>query len=287
MTPPQTPSPLHRVQTWLSSPHPSALAVGIVLALAQFGAAAFSELTGLGGSISNNVTPMDMQSPEVPPGAFFAIWGVIFLLSAVYAVGRPIFRKPADVALYAALWPATTGLFALSSVWMLLAQLVGDGWHLVIVIWAMWGLAFRALRLATQASVSRWHGWVTQPLMGLYTGWLSVAVFLNTSSVLKPWVLQQTGLSLSVYAVALLALAVVFSAWVAKQSKGLGWYGLAVLWAIVGIAIRAQELNLSGVHQVAIAVGIVWVLWVGWCGWVASRNAGGNVASVANNGVAA
>jgi hypothetical protein len=77
--------------------------------------------------------------------------------------------------------------------------------------------------------------WVIAPLLGLFSGWLSVAAFLNTTSMLKASSLHTLSLPTNLFAIVVISLAAVLSLTVILKSRGNLWYGVTILWALVGI----------------------------------------------------
>ena len=123
----------------------------------------------------------------VPPGGTFAIWSVIIALSVGYAVWAESDRRPDPELrdrLTRPLLVTTVGF----SVWLAAAELEPNWTTLVVFVVMLAGL-LRALAYAMEqrAAIRAWSPlargllWGT---LGLYTGWSSVAIWLNLCTAL-------------------------------------------------------------------------------------------------------
>jgi hypothetical protein len=207
-------------------------------ALLQWVASGFSHITGLGTPIEAQASIGQAISPEVPAGYAFSIWLLIFALSTAYGLFC-CFQKthPAHARLQALAAPLGQ-TFWLSSAWMILAQLWGDGWHLVGIIWLMaWTTRkalFQSLENTGETAAERW---VLQPLVGLYAGWIAIAAWLNLSGVVKPAILASTGLSPIHYAAGVLVLALGYAFWLWHQAQYQPWFGYTLVWALIALVV--------------------------------------------------
>jgi uncharacterized membrane protein len=130
-------------------------------AVGQIFASQFSRLTGFGIPIEDLAQPY--ISPEEPEGYAFAIWAVIFALALPYSA-KQIFKDTDDEKLFEAIRPASALLFGLSSAWMISAQLWGNGFHLVVIIFAMLVAAIYLLNtLSKLADGTTFRRWVIEP----------------------------------------------------------------------------------------------------------------------------
>jgi hypothetical protein len=209
--------------------------IPFILAVLQGIAPTVSKITGWGLPIESINTYRFFPS-EMPSDFAFNLWFVLFLMALVYSVGQllPGLRQN---TLVKQLRGYAIGLFATSTLWMLTAQLLGNGWWLIALIWCMWLCALGGLLvlLESEHRVETFHQWVSQPLFGLYAGWLSVAVWLNTSNFIQFAFDTRLGLSPVVYALLFLTTIVAFSTTVLLQTNGCRWFGSALLWALYAI----------------------------------------------------
>lgn len=209
-----------------------------LLALLQFPASAFHVMTGLGQRIDQMAERAgDLRPPETPAGYAFSIWFVIFLLAAAYGLyaatkgrGDALVRKTALPA---------AAVFLCSSLWMLTAQLWGNGWHLVFLIVVMWVFSFKGLLalLADAWTLSPARKTILQPMFGLYTGWLTAAMLLNiTGTVAHEF--GTFGIAPNAYALLSLIPAALLGLGVVWRTKGEPWSFAAMLWAFAAVLVH-------------------------------------------------
>jgi hypothetical protein len=179
---------------------------------------------------------------ESPAGYAFAIWGPIFLLTLIYAV-RQFLPANVDRPLYRRIGWLTAAWSVLLSAWMVIAQVNGNSWVLVVIIWALLALAFMTLLRIVDvgAGLDRFDRFVTLPMAGLLTGWLSAAVWLNLSSLIRAKDPALLGLSNLQFGLGALALIVAGTWALLLRSKGAIWQGVAVTWAFVGVVVTNQS----------------------------------------------
>ena len=162
---------------------------------------------------------------------------------------------------------------------MLLAQVTSDGWHLVIVIFAMWGLALTAFfRVPSGPAPPRTR--VVRPMLELYAGGLTLAVFLNLTTVARGQGLGTFGLPVTAYAMLTLLPAGLTALVLIRRSGGYVWYAFPVAWGLVAIIVA--DLGPSANPVVATVAGILLAA-VGIAVWLVRR---GHVSLPTNTGSA-
>lgn len=183
----------------------------------------------------------------VAAGYAFAIWGPIFLLDGLFALGqavssdnRPRLRRIRQL---------TAAGFALTSLWMVVFTQQWF-WLALVVIWLSLGCLLAAAWLCS-ATRSGPHGpwWQWLPL-SLHAGWLSLAVFLNTAQVVVAFELLPTQTMLP-WTLVLFALAGALLLGVLVRLQGNPWYALAAVWGLVGVYVRQQDSTLPGASTAA------------------------------------
>lgn len=211
----------------------------LVFSLSQFIAPFFHTLTGLGASVESRAAVEAANSPETPAGYAFIIWFVIFSLALAYGIHQNLPYQRQN-ALYRSLGGWTAILFLCSTAWMVLAQLVGDGWHLVVLIVAMLVCALKAfhISLGFLEPIPVFTRRTLLPMLGLISGWLSIAVFLNFISVVKAAGLLPPQVSTIGVALVVLGLGGAFSLVQIVRSKGNLWYGGTTLWALAAVFVQ-------------------------------------------------
>jgi hypothetical protein len=258
--------------------------LNVFCALTQFFVPFFSQLTGIGQNVGARLAKDVSISPEVPAGYAFSIWFVIFTLSLIYAVYQALPAQRNNKLLQKIGW-WTACLFFLSTLWMLIVQIFGDVWPLVIIIVLMFIATlcafFGLLECAASAfsgacsgvselknikfpthrvpdacvgepqnntSRNRFNTYIMFPLLGLYAGWLSVATFLSIASTVKvlPW--HTFGLSINAFAILTLIIACIVAVSIIIRSKGNRWYAGTILWALMAVIVA----NISSPENIVI-----------------------------------
>lgn len=204
-------------------------------------------------------------SPLVPPGAWFAIWGLIIIASIAWSLAqvRPstITEMPgvrdriavpmAVVYLCFGLWLAAASL----------GQENAAGLGVFTVIVAAHLVAWRRV-VAARAEIAEWSA-VERALLflmlGAYSGWTSMAAFLQIATVT-----QGTGAEIDtawgitwqlLVLAAATGLAVVF----VVVSRGSIVYASTVTYALVGVGLSTAEAGLTALWVTCmVGVSVVW-----------------------------
>lgn len=205
--------------------------------------------------INNKTTgQLSDQLPNLftPAGITFSIWGIIYLLLAVFCVLQFWSQNKAMVEVIG-WWFALTCL--LNALWIL-------AWHyeylplsLVIMIGLLVSLVFINLGLRTFSA-----GWI-KAAFGIYLGWICIATIANVTALLvsygwKGTPLSETGWTIIVI---LIGAAIVILA-IFRLSNP--FIGLAVIWAFSGIMIKRVQDSQSIVIAAAFAAVFVLIVTV-------------------------
>jgi len=234
----------------------------------------------LNGQTSGEVSDK-FQVYFVPAGYVFSIWGLIYLGLILYAVYQALPAQRDNPRLR-----ATGYLFALSCLanisWLAL-------WHyerfpLTLLVMGALLLLLIAIYLRLgigKVTVSAAERWLVQLPFSIYLGWISVATIANVTVVLDYLNWGGWGLSPETWTVIMLLVGVGLAFGMAF-SRGDVAYGLVIIWAYAGIALKH-----SGTPLVAtaawIAVGLV-VIVVG-LGWLLYRWSGPSSAAESRVGI--
>jgi hypothetical protein len=191
----------------------------------------------------------------VPAGYVFSIWGLIYVGLALYAVYQALPAQRENPRLR-----ATGYLFALSCLanitWLFL-------WHygyFVLTLVAMISLLLLLIAIYLRLGIGRTavptaERWLVQLPFSIYLGWISVATIANVTSVLDYLNWNGWGIGPEIWTVIML-LAGVGLAFAMAFTRDDVTYGLVIIWAFAGIAVRH-----AGTPSVAtaawIAVGLV------------------------------
>lgn len=193
--------------------------------------------------------------PELPPGIFFAIWGVIFLAYtgfALLAVFRPTYLTE---RLAVPLIIAGAG----NVCWILAAQLFGNDWLntliLIPILIFSWEAAHRLHRMGG------WDGTGQRLLAaltsGLLSGWLTVAMAISLPRLVR----DMRGLGASDHVWTSLWIALITAgllAWLYRTHVSRGWlFHVALGWGVTGIVINNwMRLELHWLAFIAACAGI-------------------------------
>jgi MFS family permease len=212
----------------------------------------------LGGSFTT--ANRNGEPPLTPAGYTFSIWFVIEILSVAYAVFAVRRRKLADADLLDRLAVPLVVLFAGFSVWLVAAE-VEPVWSTLVVIVIMFAALLRALQiaLAERARIATWPRAGTVLLwwtLGLYAGWISVAMWLNLTTAFAGAGAPITGTVGIAAQVATLAGALGTAVVILRWTGGLLPYAIAVGWGLIGAIVGTLAAG-QPVLIIAAAVGLV------------------------------
>lgn len=211
--------------------------LNIFFAVGQIVAGSFADITGLGRSIQAQSNTY--ETPAIPAGYAFAIWGFIFTFAVIYSIYQLLPHHKSDVLLRKiGFW--TAAAFAGNTIWELVAQLVSFNWPTVVVIVFTLYCSVRALLIfaeyRSKNKLSSKENNIIGVLVGSLAGWVSAATFANLSSVL--YQLNITfGLSTNLLSLSIITIASIFALYIVQRSRGSGAYTGAVVWAFVAIFI--------------------------------------------------
>lgn len=199
------------------------------------------------GEISNQVDVL-----FVPAGYVFSIWGLIYVLLAIWLIQQ--FRSLASNE-----GATRLGLFVATSffniTWLL-------SWHyefftssIVIMIGLLISLIF--LYLSYPKGDYRFSGRLP---FSIYLGWISVALMANISFVLKYYEWDGFGISEQVWAQLLLILATVLAAFIRVHNRDI-LFSLVVIWAFIGIAVQNGK-DAGSLFYMPFIYSIFLIIWI-------------------------
>ena len=182
----------------------------------------------------------------VPAGLTFAIWGVIYLLLAIfsfYQLKSPT-KDPAiaDFLTRIGVWNIVGSVS--NSLWILAWHYGEVGWSLVLMLVLLGSLLaiYRRLETGLPAAKTR------TPLQKLafevpfsvYLGWITVATIANVTAlaVVEEW--NRWGISEATWTVLVLIVAVGITSLMLWRRKDIA-YSLVVIWAFAGIIIKRTD----------------------------------------------
>jgi hypothetical protein len=162
-----------------------------------------------------------------------------------------------DSALYQKIGWSAALAFALNCTWMLIAQFQGNGPALVVCIWLIWMFAARAFfqTLAMRPVLDWFDRFVTLPLFGGLTAWLSAAAVINTASYLKLIKVVPPTMTPTLFAALVLCVIAALSLFVLRRASGYLPFAATTLWALGGVAY-ANYYDRFDKNMVMLAAGL-------------------------------
>jgi hypothetical protein len=231
----------------------------LLFAIGHFVAPQAARFAGFGLPLDKAVNT-GVPPPEQPTGFTFAIWGVIFALALLFAIRQamPTWR---DSALYQSIGWSAVVAFAANCAWMLVAQFQGNGPALVGTIWVIWVFAARAFfrTLSMRPVLESFDRYLTLPLFGILTAWLSAAAVLNTASYLRLIKVVPPALTPTLYAALVLVVIAVLSLAVLRRAGGYLPAAVTTLWALGGVAY-ANYFDKFDRNMVMLACGLMLIV---------------------------
>jgi hypothetical protein len=209
--------------------------LNLVLAVTQFAAPGFHAATGIGGAIGRRAVDGGFLPPEQPAGWAFSIWFPIFALGLAYAVHQAL-PSERENPVYRRIGAATAAMFAAGTAWMLWTQIFGSSAALLPLIFGMYAATMIASAGLSGMFLEGRAQRLLPALLGLQGGWLTAAIMLNTTSVVRGSMAEPFGVPMAVYALATLLPATVLAMATILARRANGWFVFAFGWALVAIA---------------------------------------------------
>jgi len=169
-----------------------------------------------------------------PAGYVFAIWGVIYLTLAVFAVYQVLPAQKDNARLDRV------------GIWFILANLFNGGWifawhylqfplSMLLMLGLLVSLLVIYLRLGIGTSKSALNErWLVDMPFSIYLGWISVATIANASVVLLDLNWDGFGLSETIWTVIVLVVGVILGL-IMTLKRSEVFYTLVLIWAFIGI----------------------------------------------------
>jgi hypothetical protein len=222
-----------------------------------------SQLTQLRLFNSQTIGEVSASYPTLftPAGITFSIWGLIYLGLSAFCVyhlikafkASPDHEANVDVQKLGILFMLNnlaTGLWTIAWVNEWLAVSV------ILIVLQLITLLAMHLRLniynPARAAASRW---LTQVPLSLYFGWIIIATVANISSALVGADWGGFGLSDGAWAVIIIAMATLVVTFVVISRRN-PVVGLVGIWALYGIILKHQEIDVAASPQLIIAAWI-------------------------------
>lgn len=178
--------------------------------------------------------PIPQRDPPVQPAGYaFAIWGIIYLWLIIGA-GFGLLKRATAPDWQPMRLPLAASM-AVGAIWLPIAVL-SPVWA-TILIWAMLIPALIAL-----ARAPRLDAWVAAWPIGLYAGWLSAASCVAVGLLLGGYGFVSEDFAALIMIVIATALAFAVQSRLGRVPT----YGLAAIWALVGIFVQNGLASTTG-----------------------------------------
>ena len=210
----------------------------IVLAVViQIGATFLPQL-GFGEPIGNRSD--SIRTLITPSGWAFAIWGPLFLGSAVFAVWQALPAQRNNALLDKIAWPAAVALAA-QGVWATYTQFANlTAVSAAIILTSLGGLLLCLRVLSAQDALTGGERWFAALVLSALAAWLTAASIVNVSATLVYYGLGG-GFAFPLAAAAMVAVGGVIAALATVRSRGNPWYALVFCWAVLAIYFRGGQ----------------------------------------------
>ena len=209
----------------------------------------------------NNKTTGELsdQYPNlfVPAGSTFSIWGVIYLLLAIFAIYQLVYafrsneQKPTFIEKIGL-------LFILSSVmnmsWIFAWHYEMVSFSVLVMLVLLLSLIAIFLRLSIgRSDASGTEKYLVHLCFSVYLGWITVATIANITSLLVDINWNRFGLSESFWTVAVIIVAIIIALVILFNRKDI-YYVLVVDWALYGIWVKRNSVDAEPIQIIIVTV---------------------------------
>jgi translocator protein len=184
------------------------------------------------GDISNKY-----YNEFAPAGVTFAIWGVIYLL-LIGTIIRLFSLEGISIEKLQK-WFLANSLF--NSAWLF-------AWHyelLFLTVVLMIGILYTLIQsnktITEEIPESTPQYWLFKSAFGVYLGWICIATIANFTTLLVSLNFNKLGLTDTFWTGAVIGIGAITAAMLVVRYRNI-YIGLAVIWALIGIAIRQNQL---------------------------------------------
>jgi hypothetical protein len=230
----------------------------LVFAIGQIATTQASDLLGFTETVQSRAEAA--EHPLVPIEYAFAIWGLIYLGAIVFAVWQILPGNLSNPVSRRIGWWAA-GMYAINTVWQIWAPWAGLDWITFGLLACALGFGIWALnRLQSLGRPLTRREWaVAAAPLGLLTGWLTAATFVNLASSaqwagLSPFTPQPLMVS-----IALLSGTLLFAALAVNGTRS-STQVTAIIWALHGIVVANLIREPQPVLAAMAAAGILIVV---------------------------
>ena len=216
----------------------------IVLGTAIFSIAVAYLQMGLGWGQSAAAFSADSDATLKVIGWAFAIWGVIYLGLALYAIRQVLPQTGESDLIHAFGWPSVLA-FAGIGLWIVAAAF---DWEVATIVLIFGALIVLLIPLLTNArriralSMGDRDRWLTVWPLSLLAGWLTIAAPVNLITVATGNGDLPTGLSPTAWASLAVMIVAAVALLVTWRLRVLA-YALPIVWGLIGVFAAEQSRN--------------------------------------------
>lgn len=212
--------------------------------------------TLIGGQVTADVSDANFTL-ITPAGYVFAIWGIIYLLLAVFVIYQLLPSQQTRAFHKQVGW-----LFVLSSilnvVWLFAWQYEQLPLSVLIMFLLLGSLIAIYLRLNVgKTKVSMAERLAVHVPFSTYLGWITIATIANVAGMLVSIDWDGFGIAPETWAIIIIVIALVISVLVAVTRRDIA-YSLVIIWAFIGIAAEQSSyqdiVTLTWVSAAVVAV---------------------------------
>ena len=210
----------------------------VVLAVfIQIGATFLPQL-GFGDPIGDRSD--SVRTLITPSGWAFAIWGLLFLGSAIFAIWQALPGQRDNRLIDRIAYPAAIALAA-QGVWATYTQFANlTAISAVIILVSLAGLLICLRALSSQETLSSGERWFAALVLSALAAWLTAASIVNVSATLVYYGIGG-GFAYPLAAAIMVAVGGVIAATAVVRSRGNPWYTLVFCWALLAIYYRGGQ----------------------------------------------
>ncbi len=212
--------------------------VAIIIAVVIQIGATFLPSLGLGEPIGTRSDAI--RTLITPSGWAFAIWGPLFLGSALFAIWQALPAQRDNALVGRIAWPVAIALAA-QGVWAAYTQFANlTAISVVIILVSLAGLLIVLRALVEQPRLTGQERWFVGLVFSALAAWLTAASIVNVSATLVYYGIGG-GFAYPLAAAAMVTIGGIIAAMAVVRSRGNPWYALVFVWALTAIYFRGGQ----------------------------------------------
>ena len=222
----------------LTEPRSTIQRIAVLVAVViQIGATFLPQL-GFGESIRSRSD--SIRTLITPSGWAFAIWGPLFLGSAMFAIWQALPAQRENALLNWIAWPAAIALAA-QGVWATYTQFANlTAISAVIILVSLGGLLMCLRTFVQHDALSTGERWFAALVLSALAAWLTAASIVNVSATLAYYGVGGDFVYPLVAAI-MIGIGGAITAVATLRSRGNPWYALVFCWALLAIYFRGGQ----------------------------------------------